>query len=216
MNTHSKIFPGLLCPIVLLSAVVLGTAEATAPIVLVEGDYALRAIVDLDGCRASLERPKKELHYLHFRNDCQQPLEEKLALLKAMVETLVSDSEDRSTIRSLFVGRLVLTFPEFSQRLAKAASESPDWDPKRPWKEPGYSNRFVLHLMKQDNLFPELQTALDGFGYEVQVASVEKILMAKPKDIAFGDQLLEQGADPQIKLPFDAMMWFSFSPASSP
>ncbi len=32
--------------------------------------------------------------------------------------------------------------------------------------------------------------------------------MAKPKDISFGSWLLEQGADPHTKLPFDAMTWF--------
>ena len=125
---------------------------------------------------------------------------------------MIPQSEDRHTIRTLFVGRLVLTFPEIAQRLASAASESPEWDAKKAWKESGYSNRFVLQLLKQDHLFPELQEALDEFGFQVHIASVEKILMAKPKDISFGSWLLEQGADPQTKLPFDAMTWFHLEP----
>jgi len=202
--------------LIFLSYFPISEAKSLQPLVLVEDEFAHKVTTDLDGCRASLERRKKELNYLHFRNDCPQPLEAKLTLLSAMIEMLIPEAEDRHTISSLFVGRLVLTFPEIAQRLAKSASESPEWDQKRPWKEPGYSNRFVLQLMKHDNLFPELSETLKGFGYKVQVASVEKILMAKPKDTSFGDQLLEEGADPQIKLPFDALTWFSLSPASSP
>jgi len=200
--------------IIFLSYSILSQAEPLQPLVRMEDEFAHTVTTDLDGCRASLERPNNHLNYLHFRNDCPQPLEAKLRLLSAMIEELLPESEDRHDIRTLFVGRLVLTFPDIAQRLAKSASESPEWEQKRPWKEPGYSNRFVLQLIKQDNLFPELSEALKGIGYKVQVASVEKILMAKPKDTSFGDQLLEEGADPQITLPFDAMTWFSLSPAS--
>jgi hypothetical protein len=187
-------------------------ADVSPEMVLTEDQSWQKAIMELDGCRVSLERRKVESDLLHFRHDCHQTLSEKLDLLKAMIKVLVPDLEGRRTIHTLFVGRLYPTFTEFAQRLGKVASESPEWDPKRPWKEPGYSNRFVFQLMRQENLFPELQKALDGFGYKVQVASVEKILIAKPKDIPFGSWLLEQGADPNTKLPFDAMTWFYLKP----
>ncbi len=199
----------------LLIIEVSGAAEPTLAPVFVENEYGKKATMELDGCQASLERPTQQPDYLHFRNDCQQPLKEKLGLLKSMIEMLIPTSEDRHTIRTLFVGRLVLTFPEFAQRLAKAASESPEWDAKRAWKEPGYSNRFVLQLLKQDHLFPELGKVLAAFDYQVHISSVEKILMAKPQDISFGSWLLEQGAHPQIKLPFDAMTWFHLEPRIS-
>ena len=181
-----------------------------------EDKFALHAKVEIDGCRASLERRMKESHVLHFRNDCQQPLDEKLSLLKIMLETLVPDPDDRKAIRTLFVGRLVRPFPKVAQRMAMAASPSLDWDAKRPWKEPGYSNRFVFQLMKEETVFPELIAILEPLGYEVQIASVEKILMAKPKDISFGEALLEQGAAPKTKLPFDALTWFHLEPIPTP
>ncbi|MDH5426743.1 MAG: hypothetical protein OEZ57_05870 [Nitrospirota bacterium] len=195
-----------------LSSAVSGEMATLQPMALVEDEFSSRATVDIDACRASLERPNNHVSYLHFRNDCPQSLEEKLALLSAMIEMLIPDTEDRQTIRTLFVGRLVLTFPDIAQRLAKAASESSEWDAQRAWKEPGYSTRFVLQLLQQDHLFPELQEAMAGFGFQVHIASVEKILMAKPHDIKFGDWLLEQGAHPTIKLPFDALTWFHLEP----
>lgn len=145
----------------LLSYPVKGEAGEGQGVILVEDEFALQAIWKMDGCRASLERQKKESYLLHFRNDCHQALEEKLALLGRMLETLVPDFEDRRTIRTLFVGRIVQTFPEFAQRLARAASRDPNWDGKRPWREPGYSNRFVFQLMKESNLFPELFVKLE-------------------------------------------------------
>ncbi|MGD9850959.1 MAG: hypothetical protein AB7T38_06815 [Nitrospirales bacterium] len=199
----------------LLSYPVAGEAGEGQVVILGEDEFVYHATWEMDGCRVSLERQKKESHLLHFRHDCLQALEKKLALLVHMLEKLVPDLEDRRTIRTLFVGRIVQTFPEFAQRLARAASGDPNWDGKRPWREPGYSNRFVFQLMKEGNLFPELTAKLEPLGYAVEVASVEKILMAKPKDIPFGDMLLEQGANPKTKLPFDALTWFHLKPISN-
>lgn len=86
---------------------------------------------------------------------------------------------------------------------------------RKALKDPRYSNRLVFQFINQKNLFPELQEAWDGFGYKGQVASVEKNLMAKPQEIAFGSWIFEQGAELQDKLPFDALPWFYLSPASS-
>ena len=203
---------GLQGIIFFLCSVQLGMAEPLSSIELVEGEFSHKAIIELEGCRVSLERPKKDMHYLHFRHDCQQSLEEKLGVLKSLFEILVPSPEDRDNIDTLFIGRLVKTFPEFAQRVAKVASDNPDWDSQRAWKESGFSNRLVLKMMKSDDLFPELQEAFDVLSYRVQAASVEKILMAKPKNISFGTWLLDQGADPEVKLPFDALTWFQLEP----
>ena len=194
--------------IFLMSSPLRGEAGESQRVLLGEDEFAHYVTWEIAGCPASLERGKREVHLLHFRHDCPQSLEEKLALLGRMLEKLVPDPEDRRSIRTLFVGRLVVTFPEFAQRLARAASGDPDWDAKRPWKEPGYANRYVFRLLKEGNFFPELNTTLKPLGFTVEVASVEKILMARPEDIPFGDTLLEQGADPDTKLPFDALTWF--------
>ena len=185
-------------------------------ITLVEDEYEHRAIVELEECRVSLERRKKESHLVRYRHDCPQSLEQKLTLLKAMFLDLIPDKDDQKTIRTLFVGRILVTFPEFARRVSKAAVESPDWDPKRPWKEPGYSNKIFFNLMKKESIFPELKKIFGSLGYKIQVASVEKILMAKPQDIPFGSWLLEEGADPGTKLPFDAMTWFHLEPLPDP
>ncbi len=160
--------------LILLSCLPRSEAESLQSLVLEEDDFSTKAVIDVAECRASLERPKNQLNYVHFRNDCQQSLEKKLTLLKSMLEMLIPQSEDRHTIHTLFVGRLVLTFPEIAQRLAREAAESPEWDAKKAWKDSGYSNRFVLQLLKQEHLFPELQEALAEFDYKVQIASVEK------------------------------------------
>jgi len=201
----------ILCLSVFLIVSANSHAEPISPMEVVEDEFAHKVILNIHGCRASLERPKNNPSYLHFRHACGQSLQEKSILLISMIEILVPDFTERSTIHTLFVGRLLLTFPDIAQRVAKAASELTEWDPQRAWKEPGYSNRIFFQLLKQPHIFQEIKGALATFGYEVQVAWVEKVLMAEPKDLLFGAWLLAQGADPKTKLPFDAMVWFNLS-----
>jgi len=208
MNHIRKLVRFLAWFLALFSLGAVALAEPLPPIAVLEGKYQFEAVGFVGDCRVSLERPKNTLDLLHFRHECHQPLADKLALLNTMLEALLPDQKDRQAIRTLFVGRLVVTFPEVAQRVALAASQSPDWDHKRPSKESGYSNRFVFQLLKRQNLFPELLESLHLVGYESQVASVEKILMGKPKDLPFGSELLEQGVDPKTRIPFDAMTWF--------
>ena len=73
------LLPALL---IVLSSVPFSEAESPHQIVIVEDEFAHKATTDLDGCRASLERPKNHVNYVHFRNDCPQALEEKLAVVE--------------------------------------------------------------------------------------------------------------------------------------
>jgi hypothetical protein len=180
-----------------------------------DGD-GLRVEAKVKECRASLERRYAEPRLLHFRNDCDQPLAEKVELLGRMIAELLPQAADRREIDSLFVGRLLLTFPDYARRLAKAASETPDWKPTRGWEDPGYANRVVREIANGAPIYLELQAVLRGLGYGAQVSGVEKVLMARPRDLAFADWLAAQGVDPNTRLPFDAMTWFRLSPVQRP
>ncbi len=192
-------------------------ADPLASLGIVEDEFSHKALIDLDGCQVSLERSKKDMHYLHFRHGCPQLLEEKLRLFQSMVEVLLPDVEDRFAITTLFVGRLVRTFPEYAQRLATIALESPEWDPKRAWSDSGYSNGVVMKFLQSPQFFLEMNDVLSELGFKGSVVSVEKVLMGMPHDLPFGLDLQAHPTALRTRLPFDAMTWLHLEPiAPSP
>ena len=56
-------------------------------------------------------------------------------------------------------------------------------------------------------LFEPLDEALKPYGVALRAVSVEKVLAGTPKQLSFGNWLLEQGVPPTAKLPFDGQMW---------
>ncbi len=198
-------------------------AQPISGIEVLEDGQEEKALIRRDQCTFSLERRKKEPGLFHFRyhhtqsliaDECHRmvALEDKLEVLEALIVTLVPEPHERNSIHTLFAGRLVKTFPELAKRIALAAAISEDWDDKRAWKESGYANRSVRHWFMSPDVHRELADMLERLGFRIRSFSVEKVLMAKPQDIPFGDKLLEEGANPNSKLPFDAMTWVILEP----
>ncbi len=113
-------------------------------------------------------------------------------------------------VETLFVGRLITQLPRVAEGLSQAAATAPDWDAGRAWRDSGYANGFVRDLLNRERtrLWPGLIAAFGPWGISPEVVSVEKVLMAIPADLAHGERLLAGGADPDKRLPFDALVWF--------
>lgn len=110
----------------------------------------------------------------------------------------------------LFVGRLEEQLPEVARGVSLAAAQSSAWDGRRGWSDSGYANGFVRDLLnaRGTELYGPLRSKFAAWHIRLEVASIEKVLMATPGDLSHGESLLAAGADPAEHVPFDAVVWF--------
>jgi hypothetical protein len=130
---------------------------------------------------------------LRLRSSSALPLKEQVAIISGILKKLPKERQ----FRTFFIGRLIYAFGAdrtMSERLSLAASQSPLWDREKGRPRSGHENKFVKEIANQAMIYPELKEMFAQHGYEIQVASVEKVLI-----------------DPQTKLPYDCMTWFSLS-----
>ena len=135
-------------------------------------------------------------HILHLRSSSKLPLKQQVAILSRILKKLPKERK----FRTFFVGRLIEAFgadKSMSERLSLAASKSPLWDQAKGDPRIGYENKFVKEIVNQAMIYPELKEMFARHSYEIQVSNVEKVLI-----------------DPQTKLPYDCITWFSLSKTS--
>lgn len=132
-------------------------------------------------------------HILHWRSNSKLPLKEQVAILSQILKKLPKERK----FRTFFVGRLIEAFgadKTFSERLSNAASKSPLWEQAKGDPRIGSENKFVKEIASQAMIYPELKEMFARHGYEIQISTVEKVLI-----------------DPKTKLPYDCLTWFSLS-----
>ena len=132
-------------------------------------------------------------HILHLRSNSKLPLKEQVAIISRILKKLPKERK----FRTFFVGRLIEAFgadKSMSERLSLAASKSPLWDQAKDDPRIGYENKFVKEIANQAMIYPELKEMFAQHGYEIQISTVEKVLI-----------------DPHSKLPYDCITWFSLS-----
>ncbi|OGP93357.1 MAG: hypothetical protein A2Z19_07020 [Deltaproteobacteria bacterium RBG_16_54_18] len=137
-------------------------------------------------------------HILRLRSNSKLPLKEQVGILTRMLKKLPKERK----FRSFFVGRLIEAFGAdrtMSERLSLAASKSPLWEQAKGDPRIGSENKFVKEIANQAMIYPELKELFVRHGYEIQIANVEKVLI-----------------DPQTKLPYDCLTWFSLSRPLTP
>jgi hypothetical protein len=130
-------------------------------------------------------------HILRLRSNSKLPLKGQVAILSKILKKLPKEH----TFSSFSIGRLIEAFGAdrtMSERLAVAASQSPLWDQAKGDPRVGSANKFVKEIANQARIYPELKEMFARHGYEIEVSSVEKVLI-----------------DPQTKLPYDCITWFS-------
>jgi hypothetical protein len=132
-------------------------------------------------------------HVLRLRSKSELPLKEQVGIISRILKKVPKERR----FRTFFIGRLIYAFGAdrtLSERLSLAASQSPLWDKEKGRPRSGHENKFVKEIANQAMIYPELKEMFARHGYEIQVASVEKVLI-----------------DPQTKLPYDCQTWFSLS-----
>ena len=150
-------------------------------------------------------------------SQCPGPLSSQLPILTEICRGFLGRDMNAAAFRTLFWGGLVperepLSL-EMPLRLALAAYRSPEWDAKKGRPRNGDINRFVKNLANRELIYPELKELFARFQRSITLASVEKVRVLEAKKLPFYDHLRQQGVQAEDKLPFDAMVWFSVSPA---
>ena len=132
-------------------------------------------------------------HILRLRSKSELPLKEQVAIISRILKKVPKERQ----FRTFFIGRLIDAFgadKTLSERLSSVAAQSPLWDKAKGRPRTGHENQCVKEIANQAMIYPELREMFAKHGYEIQVASVEKVLI-----------------DPQTKLPYDCQTWFSLS-----
>ena len=152
-------------------------------------------VYSLEDNSISLTTYETELNedILRLRSSSELPLKEQVGIISKILKKV---SKGRR-FRTFFIGRLINAFGAdrtLSERLSLAASQSPLWDKEKGRPRSGHENKFVKEIANQAMIYPELREMFAKHGYEIQVSCVEKVLI-----------------DPQTKLPYDCMTWFSLN-----
>jgi len=182
----------LTCTLVLVFTVLL--PKGPKIIVLHKGDVK-ETVYSLKDNSLGLTTYDTEInkHILRLRSSSELPLKEQVAI----ISTILTKVPRERQFSTFFIGRLLNAFGAdrtMSERLSLAASQSPLWDKEKGRPRSGHENQCVKEIANQAMIYPELQEMFAKHGYEIQVSSVEKVLI-----------------DPQTKLPYDCMTWFSLS-----
>jgi hypothetical protein len=164
-------------------------------IIVLHKDDIKETVYSLKDNSISLTTYETELNedILRLRSKSELPLKEQVGIISKILKKVPKERQ----FRTFFIGRLIYAFGAdrtLSERLSLAASQSPLWDREKGRPQSGHENKFVKEIANQAMIYPELKEMFAQHGYEIQVASVEKVLI-----------------DPQTKLPYDCMTWFSLS-----
>jgi hypothetical protein len=128
------------------------------------------------------------------------------AYVRLVAAWLASRGADAPTPRGLGLGRAV-NLPWISEHIARAALRDPRWDAARGRDRQGDINGLVVALLAQPDFLRRLDAPFAGTPWTVRAVSVEKVLVAKARDI-----LPDGGAG---KLPFDAQLWLAIVPRTA-
>jgi hypothetical protein len=149
---------------------------------------------------------------IRHRADCDLPPAEQIRLLAKLLRKVMESGADRSQFRTLSWGRLYPDGPQdatMAARLALAAKNSAGWDTARGLPRSGDVNGFVRQLANDRLIYPELRALFREYGRDIEMASVEKVLVLRAGQLAFFDRLQKGGALAGDKLPFDCQVWFT-------
>ena len=185
-----------LCIIAVVLILVLVVFLPKGPKIIVQYNSDVREIVySLEDNSLSLTMydTKINRHILRLRSKSELPLKEQVAIISRILKKVPKERQ----FRTFFIGRLLNAFgadKTMSERLQRATAQSPLWDKEKGRPRSGHENQCVKGIANQAMIFPELKEMFTTHDYEIQVSSVEKVLI-----------------DPKTKLPYDCMTWFSLS-----
>lgn len=188
----------MLLVLIVAAAFVLGFAfllPKGPKIIVLHKDDVKETVYSTEDNSISLTTYETELnkHILRLRSNSDLPMKVQVKIISKILNKVPKERQ----FRTFFVGRLLKAFgadKTMSERLSLAASQSPLWDKEKGRPLSGHENQCVKEIANQAMIYPELREMFAKHGYDIQVSSVEKVLI-----------------DPQTKLPYDCLTWFSLS-----
>jgi hypothetical protein len=167
-------------------------------------DCRIRWVVSRTGINAGIAQ---------LRSDCRLTMSEQLPLQSKILSRVAADEPG---LRTLFWGGLG-KWPEWSERLASAATLSASWDAKAGRPKAGQGlDAFVLSLMSQTDIFSEFEQVLADLHLRTRVSGVEKVSVTRAGSLPFfSAHLAPAGTSPSDKVPFDCLIWFSVERAQT-
>lgn len=103
---------------------------------------------------------------------------------------------------SLFLGRLV-DYPWISHNLAAFAATDSRWDAHKGRPVSGHFNGYVRAVLARPGMLAPIDQVLAANGYRVRAVEVEKVLVARCRELGSPDAGLRCPG----RVPFDAMVW---------
>jgi hypothetical protein len=180
-----------------------------------ETDYSVAA----GDCRITwtVYRTEANRGVIRHRAECGLALAEQAPLIAKVLRKVMAADPEAPGFRTLSWGRLCpdgardFTLPV---RLALAAKRSAEWDAVKGAPRGGDLNGWVRKLATEARIFEELRPVFSQSGLDIQLTSVEKVLVLPAGRLPFFALLREGGARAQDKVPFDCQTWFSVRPAA--
>ena len=138
--------------------------------------------------------------------ECPLSLQAQMPVVRGLL-LAVAESEF-SSFHTLFYGSLEDS-KEMSARLALAARRSALWDMKAGRPVSGSVNDFVVRIANDEGIFPELKEAFATSQRSLKLSSCEKVFVGRADQLPFYEDLRNQGAAPDERLPYGGLVWFS-------
>jgi hypothetical protein len=166
-------------------------------------------VIENNGCRIEWTVLAHEPGVVRHRSECALTPAGQAPLLGKILNSVLGA---HMTLRALDWGRLFpdgaedATMPVF---LALAAKKSPDWDVIRGKPRSPDINGTIRRLVNESGMYQELSAVFRKAGLEIEVAYVEKVLVAPAVQLPFFDRLRSQGIEPKDQVPFDCIVWLS-------
>ena len=181
---------------------------------------ATRYTITAGDCRIVWTVFQTELNrgVIRHRAVCGLPLGEQAPLVGKLLRKMLSGEPRAAEFRTLDWGRL---YPDGAKdrtmalRLALAAKRSADWDTIKGAPRNGDINGWARKVAEEAAIHQELRPVFLQSGLEIQLTSVEKVLVLPAGQLPFSEELRTNGVGAEDKVPFDFQAWFSLRPVGS-
>ena len=144
---------------------------------------------------------------------CPGSFSKQLTLLPALVTTVFADPAHAARFKTIFIGGFT-ALPEFSARLAVAATRSPQWDAARGRPREGLLNPFVAALLQEQHILDEWQQLFASVQRTAAVSSVEQVQVSVAAKLPFYHLMRDLNVQEGARVPYNCIVWLSLSTES--
>ena len=155
---------------------------------------------------------------IRHRADCGLPLSEQAPMIGRLLRRVMSSEVGAAGFRTLDWGRLCpdgVRDETMAVRLALAAKRSEEWDTAEGVPRDGDINGWARTVANAALIYQELRPVFLQAGMEIQLTTVEKVLVLEAGQLPFYEELGRHGVGAEERVPFDFQAWFSVRAVSA-